>query len=259
MTAMPEEAHLLAREIRRESEHSHGGRTYYTGELEGRRVVLVFSRMGKVAAAATAQHLIDVHRVSSIIFSGVAGALDPNLRVGDIVVAKRLWQHDMDASPIFPPLEIPLLGANSFESDLRLRETLEQSAAEFVRDDFQEGVGATVAAELGIPSPRVFSGDIASGDRFVASGADREAVRAKVPSALCVEMEGGAVAQVCYEQGVPLGVVRVISDSANEHAAVDFDLFVKKAASQYGLGIIRRALRHGVRGVVGAGVTPARP
>lgn len=242
MTAMPEEAILLAREIRRESERTHGGRTYYTGELEGRRIVLVFSRMGKVASAATAQHLIDVHRVSSIIFSGVAGALDPNLRVGDVVVGKRLWQHDMDASPIFPPLEIPLLGASSFECDFRLREILEQSAAEFVRHEFQEAIGAAAAAELGIPSPRVFSGDIASGDRFVASGADRQAVRSRVPSALCVEMEGGAVAQVCHEQGIPLGVVRVISDSANEYAAVDFDLFVKKAASQYGLGIVRRTV-----------------
>ncbi|MBX3389404.1 MAG: 5'-methylthioadenosine/adenosylhomocysteine nucleosidase [Phycisphaeraceae bacterium] len=248
MTAVPEEANLLARAMRRDSEHAHGGRTYYTGELEEKRIVLVFSRMGKVAAAVTAQHLIDVHRVSSIIFSGVAGALDPNLRVGDVVVGKRLWQHDMDASPLVPPLELPLLNVSSFECDSRLREALEQSAAEFVRHDFQEAIGSAAAAELGIPSPRVFSGDIASGDRFVASAEDREEVRRKVPSALCVEMEGGAVAQVCYEQGVPLGVVRVISDSANEHAAVDFGVFVNKAASQYGLGIIRRALRHGVGG-----------
>lgn len=242
MTAMPEEAHLLAKELVREREQSHGGRTYYTGELSGHKIVLVFSRMGKVAAAATAQHLIDSHQVRSIIFSGVAGALCPDLRIGDIVVGDRLWQHDMDASPLFPPLEIPLLGVSSFPAQPAIRDRLKACCERFLRDGFATEVGTPAAADLGIRSPRVIIGDIASGDRFIATHAERQSLRARVPSALCVEMEGGAVAQVCHEHGVPLGVVRVISDGAGDGAHVDFGRFVRDAASRYGLGIIRRFL-----------------
>ncbi len=242
MSAMPEEAHLLARVLTREAEHVHGGRTYYTGDLMGRRVVVVFSRMGKVAAAATAQHLIDIHRVSSIIFTGVAGALDPSLRIGDVVVAHRLWQHDMDASPIFPPLEIPLLGVSSIGADRTLSARLHTGSEVFAREDFERQVPQHIRKELGLRTPRVVIGDIASGDRFVSTDAERAGLRRRVPSAICVEMEGAAVAQVCYEQGVPLGVVRVISDSANDQAARDFGRFITEAASVYGLGIVRRTL-----------------
>jgi len=242
MTAMPEEAHLLAQELLRETERVHGGRTYYTGDLAGRRIVLVFSRMGKVAAAATAQHLIDTHKVRSIIFTGVAGALGSDLRIGDIVVADRLWQHDMDASPLFPPLEIPLLNVSSFAAQSGIRDRLKASADRFLSEGFASEVGGEAAADLGIRNPRVVIGDIASGDRFIATHADREIVRARVPSALCVEMEGAAVAQVCHENNVPLGVVRVISDGAGDGAHVDFGIFVRDAASRYGLGIIKRFL-----------------
>ena len=245
MTAMPEEARLLAREISPETERVHGRRTYYTGELAGKRIVLVFSRMGKVAAAATAQHLIDSHRVRAIIFSGVAGALDPELRIGDIVVADRLWQHDMDASPLYPALEIPLLGTASFETETALRDRLHASAAGFLREASNGELDREAATRLGIVSPRVVVGGIASGDRFVASRAERDAVRARVPGAICVEMEGCAVAQVCFENGIPFGVVRVISDGAGEGAHVDFRAFVRDAASRYGLGIIRRFLGSG--------------
>lgn len=242
MTAMPEEAHLLAKELSHEKEHIHGGRTYYTGELAGHRIVLVFSRMGKVAAAATAQHLIDSHRVRAIIFSGVAGALHPDLRIGDIVVGERLWQHDMDASPLFPALEIPLLGVSSFPADPNIRDRLKLCSELFLRDGFASEVGESVASELGMRNPRVHVADIASGDRFVATHAERETLRSRVPTAACVEMEGGAVAQVCHEHGIPLGVVRVISDGAGDGAHVDFGRFVRDAASRYGLGIIRRFL-----------------
>ncbi|MBL8874305.1 MAG: 5'-methylthioadenosine/adenosylhomocysteine nucleosidase [Phycisphaerae bacterium] len=256
MTAMPEEAALLARDLAREAEHVHGGRTYYTGTLAGRRVVLVYSRMGKVAAAATAQHLIDVHRVGSILFSGVAGALRPDLRIGDIVIGDRLWQHDMDASPLFAPLEIPLLNTSSFATEDAIRKTLFSSAESFLREGFDTEVGPAAAAELGIRAPKVIRGDIASGDRFVSTHAERDALRAKVPSAACVEMEGGAVAQVCFEHRIPLGVVRVISDGAGDGAHADFGKFVRDAASRYGLGIIRRYLERENSARAGASKVP---
>lgn len=242
MCAMPEEARRLAHDLAREHEHIHGGRTYYTGILAGRRVVLVYSRIGKVAAAATAQHLIDVHRVSEIVFTGVAGGLSPDIAVGDIVIAGNLWQHDMDASPLFPPLEIPLLGLSAITTDAAISRRLKTGAEAFVREDFEQLVAEPTRRELRLGTPRVIVGDIASGDRFVSTDAERRSLRQRVPSAACVEMEGAAVAQVCYEQGVPLGVVRVISDSANNEAALDFGRFITEAASLYGLGIVRQYL-----------------
>lgn len=243
MTAMPQEAERLAASLKREREHVHGGRTYFCGTLEDTPVVLVYSRIGKVAAAATAQHLIDVHRVSSIVFTGVAGGLAPGLSVGDVVVADRLWQHDMDASPLFPALEVPLLGVSSFAADRALRERLRLAAEGFVREEFAGAVSARTRGELRLGVPRVVVGDVASGDRFVSTDAERDALRRRVPSAVCVEMEGGAVAQVCHEQEVPLGVVRVISDGADDGALVDFNRFIGEAASVYGLGVVRRFVK----------------
>jgi adenosylhomocysteine nucleosidase len=241
MSALAQEADLIAHRLKREQEHVHSGRTYFTGELAGRRLVLVYSRVGKVAAAATTQHLIDVHRVGQIIFTGVAGALDPRLRVGDVVVAERLWQHDLDASPIFPPLEIPLLGVRSIPADAELSHRLVSAAQACVREDFAP-VRPDAHAGAPIQPPRVVRGDIASGDRFVSSADQRADVRRRVPSAACVEMEGAAVAQVCLEQGIPFGVVRVISDSADGQAATDFSEFIREKASRYGLGIVERFL-----------------
>lgn len=249
MSAMPEEACLLAAALAGATTRTHGGRTYITGELEcggtgvdggGARVVVVYSRMGKVAAAATAQHLIDVHGVGSIVFTGVAGSLSRDLRIGDVVVANELWQHDMDASPLFPALEIPLLGVSSFRVDAGIARRLRAGAEAFVREDLAARMDGGTRRELGVHEPRVVVGGIASGDRFVSTGAERDSIVKRIPRALCVEMEGAAVAQVCHEHGVPLGVVRVVSDSADEGAAVDFGRFVREAASHYGLGIMRR-------------------
>lgn len=249
MSAMPEEACLLAAALAGATTRTHGGRAYITGELEcggagaegsGARVVVVFSRMGKVAAAATAQHLIDVHGVGSIVFTGVAGSLSRDLRIGDVVVADELWQHDMDASPLFPALEVPLLGVSSFRADAGIARRLRAGAEAFVREDLAARMDAGTRLELGVHEPRVVVGGIASGDRFVSTGAERNSIVKRIPRAMCVEMEGAAVAQVCHEQGVPLGVVRVMSDGADEGAAVDFGRFVREAASHYGLGIMRR-------------------
>jgi len=118
MAAMQEEIDRLLRELPAGSEVVNDGRrTYHSGHLWGTPVVIVFSRWGKVAAATTATDLISDFCVTEILFTGVAGAAQPGLKVGDIVVGARLWQHDMDARPLFPRHEIPLLGRSSFASD----------------------------------------------------------------------------------------------------------------------------------------------
>src|SRR5215469_12323527 len=130
MAAMQEEIGTLSKELPAESEVvDDGQRTYHSGPLWGTPMVVVFSRWGKVAAASTATHLISDFGVAEILFTGVAGAARPGLKVGDVVVGARLWQHDMDARPLLPRYEIPLLGRSSFASDEKRRDQLLQAAA----------------------------------------------------------------------------------------------------------------------------------
>jgi adenosylhomocysteine nucleosidase len=211
----------------------HGGRTYWRGELFGREVVVVFSRWGKVAAATTATHLLVAEGVDELIFTGVAGAVDPSLRPGDVVVATSLVQHDMNAAPLFPRHEIPLLGIGAFPTETRRRALALAAAERFLADP------PAAAATFGIDSPRARPGAIASGDRFFADAEALDELRRRLPGLACVEMEGAAVAQVCHEYEVPLTVIRTISDAADEAAPIDFARFVGEVASRYSVGILR--------------------
>jgi adenosylhomocysteine nucleosidase len=240
--AMSEEVALLCEHLEQVQESRAGGRTYRAGRLFGTPVVVAFSRWGKVAAATTATHLITVHGVDALLFTGVAGGVDPALRVGDVVVAERLFQHDMDASPLFPPMEIPLLGVSGFAADAHASARLAAAAEAFLGDELAQLVPEAVRRDFRLAAPRVVRGDVASGDRFFAHGGALAALRQRLPSARCVEMEGAAVAQVCHEYGVPLAVVRTVSDAADEAAPVDFPRFVASVASAYSLGIVRRFL-----------------
>src|SRR5262245_19958548 len=107
MAAMQEEIDTLLKVLPVDCKVIYDGRrTYHSDHLWGTPMVVVFSRWGKVAAATTATHLIADFGVAEILFTGVAGAAHPGLKVGDVVVGARLWQHDMDARPLFPRHEI---------------------------------------------------------------------------------------------------------------------------------------------------------
>lgn len=226
---MHEEVEGLIGAMDRVRHDEHGLRVYHTGSLFGVDAVLVQCRIGKVAAATTATHLISDFGVRAVVFTGVAGGLGPGVRVGDLVVATELVQHDLDASPIFPPLEVPLLNRSRF------------SAAAGIADALFEGACAFVDAGRHGPAA-VHRGVVASGDRFVSSGAERAGVLSRVPDAACVEMEGAAVAQVCYEHGIPFGVVRSISDAADDDAAGSFAESLGAFASRAAVGVLRHAL-----------------
>jgi adenosylhomocysteine nucleosidase len=215
------------------------GRTFHTGNLYGQPAVVVEARLGKVAAAITATHLVATFRVDAVIFTGVAGGVDPSLRVGDVVVARRLFQHDMDASPLYPPLEIPLLGLAGIPADPHLAPWLAQAASRYLLGALRQDVTPAELDAFGIREPRVVEGDVATGDRFFASPGAIAELRTRVPDAVCVEMEGAAVAQVCHEHGVPAGIVRTISDTADHAAAVDFARFTRAIAGRYSRGIVR--------------------
>lgn len=219
-----------------------GGRDYLAGELWGVPVVLVWSRWGKVAAAITTTHVLAAFDPCEVIFTGVAGSLHRSVSVGDIVVAESLVQHDMDASPLYPRYEVPLLGRSEFPGDARVRADLLQAARGYLAHDLDSTLTESTRRALGIASPVSHVGQIISGDAFIAGATEVSDLQSRLPQALCVEMEGAAVAQVCHEHDVPFGVMRVISDNADDTAAVDFPTFLHHVAARYTHGVLRRYL-----------------
>ena len=237
VAAMHEELAALLAQMPDEQRVRAAGRDFWVGHLQGRPVVAVLSRIGKVAAALTAAVLIERFGVRAIVFTGVAGGLAPGVEVGDVVVATELLQHDLDASPIFPRYEVPLSGRARFAADAALAAGLAAAAEATLRDPVAL-VGPQAAALFGLRAPRLHRGLLVSGDRFVSTGAESAALRRDLPDALAVEMEGAAMAQVCHDCGVPFAAVRTISDRADDAAHVDFERFVAQVASRYSLALI---------------------
>jgi adenosylhomocysteine nucleosidase len=243
ISALHEEQQGLVEAMQSPYKLMHGMREYWGGTLWEIDAVAVLSRIGKVAAAMTATTLVEKFGVTHILFTGVAGSGDASVRVGDIVVAESLVQHDMDASPLFPRYEVPLTGLSHFASDRKMALELAHAAQRFLELDFMDAIDAQERAAFALQAPRVHRGLVGSGDQFVSH---RERVRAlgeALPGLLAVEMEGAAVAQVCFELGIPFGVIRTISDNANENAATDFMRFVKSVAAQYAFYIVRQFCR----------------
>ncbi len=238
--AMPGEVQRLHELLADETITERVGRRFHEGRLGGQRVTLVQSRIGKVAAAITATTLIRDFDVDAIIFTGIAGALADDLRIGDVVVATDLIQHDLQGPPeMFARGEIPLSGVVEIPTDAALTAVATAASRSFA-DEIDTIVDLERRAELGVDRPRVHVGQIATGDEFI--GGDMKAiVRARTPGALCVDMEGAAVAQVCLEHGdVPLCVIRSISDLASGTASLDFPAFLDAFAQHYSAGILSR-------------------
>jgi adenosylhomocysteine nucleosidase len=225
ISALAEEQHGLIDAMSDAIRLTHGMREYTSGTLWNTDAVAVLSRIGKVAAAMTAATLVEKFGVTHIIFTGVAGSADFGVRVGDVVVAESLVQHDMDASPLFPRFEVPLTGLSQLPTDRELSRQLADATRRFLENEPN--------------GPKLHRGLIGSGDQFINDGVRLAALKNNLPELLAVEMEGAAVAQVCFELNVPFAVIRTISDNANEDAATDFMHFVKTVASRYAFGILR--------------------
>lgn len=238
ISAMHEEIHAITPYLLQTKTTTKGKRTYIQGELFGEKVVLVFSRWGKVAAATTITQLINDFVVDEIIFTGVAGAIANHVYIGDIVIGKNLFQHDMDASPILPKYEIPLLKKSYFTTEENRRIKLEKAVTTFLQN-YDLFIDVEIASEFNITNPKYIIGDIASGDEFINQKERVTQIKTGLPSVIAIEMEGAAVAQVCYEYNIPFTIIRTISDNANNNASVDFPAFIKKIASYYALGIIK--------------------
>ena len=244
MGAMPEEIDGVLALLTNCVATTMGKRTYYSGQINGIETVVVFSRWGKVAAATTATTLIHEFKITELLFTGVAGAIHSDLKIGDIVLGNRLIQHDMDARPLMKQFEIPLLGKTYFESDARHLAIAEKAIATLIENKSLHAVIANEdLMEFSIMQPQLVVGEIASGDQFFSSKEQKENLCAQLPNVLCVEMEGAAVAQVCYEYEIPFSIIRTISDVADDNSHFDFPSFIKKISSKYAAEIIKNIFK----------------
>ncbi len=228
LSALPEEQTGLTTLLHNVEQVAHAGRTFWVGKIHGQRVVLALSGIGKVAAATTATALIERFGVRRIVFTGVAGGLQAGVQVGDVVLGSSYVQHDMDASPIFPRFVLPSKGKAVLDADANLITTLLIAAQAIY----------TPATGINTSKNNIHKGLIASGDRFVSSAAEVQALRTALPDALCVEMEGAAVAQVCHDYALPFAAVRTISDRADDTAHVDFSQFVRDVAGPMAVQLV---------------------
>ncbi len=246
LSALPQEQGSLVQALQSPAKISRAGRTFWRGTLHGHDVVIALSGIGKVAAATTAAVLADHFGATRIVFTGVAGGLGADVHVGDVVVATDYLQHDMDASPIFPRWVVPGYPQVRMACDAELTDKLLVATRECVAQDSH----AIDWASLGLDAnhqPKVHAGLIASGDRFVSTAGESNALRdALLPAGfdvLAVEMEGAAVAQVCADFGIAFAAVRTISDRADDAAHLDFMQFVEKVASRYADHIVHAFLK----------------
>lgn len=188
------------------------GMEFVEGSLKDKFVVVVKCGMGKVNAGICAHTLINDFGCTRIINTGVAGSLDNDIDIGDIVISVDAVQHDYDVSAIgFAKAEIPFTGIYAFPADESLRKL------------------AVEAATKSVPDIHVFEGRVCSGDQFISTIEQKEAIISEFGGMAC-EMEGAAIAQACYLNDVPFVIIRAISDKEDGSAHVEFDIFQEEAA-----------------------------
>ena len=219
-----------------------GNREFVVGKINGIACVVAFSKWGKVAATITATLMVQEFGVTDLFFIGTAGALADGLKVGDIVISKRLVQHDLDARPMISRFELPLLNRIYVDSDPVLTELAGKAVTNLLERGVEKMVGEQAVKDFNL-APKLVYGDIASGDQFINSDEKREEILGFLPGIQCVEMEGAAVAQVCLEFGVPFTVIRTISDTADHNARIDFNKFIVEVANAYSRAIISELMR----------------
>lgn len=209
--AMQEEVETLLERMENKKSVQKKVALFHEGKLEGLDVVVVQCGVGKVNAAMCAQVLCDCFDVTHIVNTGIAGSLNAELDIADLVVSKDAMYHDFDCVHFgYEMGRVPGLDVTAFPAD----ETLVSYAFE--------------AAETVNPGHTKI-GRVASGDLFVAEKSAKERIIERT-NALCTEMEGAAIAQTAYRNGVPFVILRAISDKADDSAEMDYPTFERIAA-----------------------------
>ena len=226
--AFDEEVEILEGQLVNPKAHTIEGIQFLTGTLNEQNVVIARTGVGKVNAAMTATLVIEHFRPNRVIFTGVAGGLNPDLQIGDIVIAQTTAQHDLGR---LESAEIENMGTKNPINGKR-------NPVFFPADPGLLQIAATVLADIklsplqtpqGQRHPRIITGTVVTGDVFVASDAKKTDLHKNL-GADAVEMEGAAVAQICWQHNVPCLVIRSLSDNAGANASEDFKKYYKIAA-----------------------------
>ncbi len=206
---MPEEIAPILEKVGTYKSTDIADNTYYEASFNGIDLVIAYSKIGKVFSTLTASTMIHHFGIEKMLFSGVAGGINPSLNIGDLIVADKLCQHDLDITAFGHPHGFVPGGAQFVETDATLRK-----------------LAFDVAAEMGIS---LQEGTIATGDQFV-HDPKRKAFIEQTFHADALEMEGASVAVVCHSLAIPVFVLRAISDTADTDASFNFDEFMESSA-----------------------------
>ncbi len=226
--AFDEEVTILEGQLVNPKVHTIQGIQFLSGTLNEQNVVIARTGVGKVNAAMTATLIIEHFRPNRVIFTGVAGGLNPDLQIGDIVIAQKTAQHDLgrlESTEIEKTgVRNPINGKRNpvfFPADPGLLQITETALEGIELNPFQTPQGQR--------HPRIIRGTVVTGDVFVATDVKRTTLH-KNFGADAVEMEGAAVAQICWQHNVPCLVIRSLSDNAGANASEDFKKYYKIAA-----------------------------
>lgn len=243
IAAVPEEINTLHHDLSFTDEVTYAERTYYIGHYNNTEIILVYSRIGKVAASITTCALIEKFNADKIIFTGLAGAVTNKLNRGDIVLADTTYQHDLDARPLCDKqFEVPLTGRRLFNLTGEEFELAQKAIQQFM-DHFDTYVNDKDLDEQQLQKPCFKIGTIATGDHFISDVTAKPTLINHEIRPLAIEMEGAAIAQVCAEHQTPFILIRIISDKADGYAHDNLQAFSEKLASQYASGIIQQILK----------------
>ena len=190
-------------------EVDYGNNKYYKAKYNGMELVIAYSKIGKVNSALTASTMIEKFGIEMLLFSGVAGGINENLKIGDLIIATKLCQHDLDITAFGHPFGYVPESKVFVETDEKLNK-----------------IAKNVADKLNL---KLIDGVIATGDQFIANNEKKEWIKTTF-NADALEMEGASVGFVCDALGVPFFVLRAISDTADMDAGFDFDKFLEGSA-----------------------------
>ncbi|ENN5833929.1 5'-methylthioadenosine/adenosylhomocysteine nucleosidase [Campylobacter lari] len=207
--AMPEEVTPLLETLKEYQTVEYANNTYYLAKYKNHELIIAYSKIGKVNSTLSAAIMIEKFKAELLLFTGVAGAFNPSLEIGDLIYATKLAQYDLDITAFGHPLGY--VPGNEI----------------FIKtDDKLNNLAIEVAKVLGV---KLQSGIIATGDEFICDESKKAKIR-EIFNADACEMEGASVALVCDALKIPCLILRSMSDKAGEKAEFDFDEFVEKSA-----------------------------
>lgn len=209
MGAMLEEIAPILEIVGKYKTTEYANNTYYEASYKGYELVIAYSKIGKVFSTLTATTMIQHFGCTKLLFSGVAGGINPTLNIGDLIVATKLSQHDLDITVFGHPMGFVPGGSVFIDTDKEL---------------------ISIAKEVAVDLQKVvIEGVIATGDQFVDDKTIKDNI-VKHFNADALEMEGGSVAVVCDALNIPFFVLRAISDTAEKDASFSFEKFMESSA-----------------------------